>query len=68
MELLKRVQQKVTKMVKGLKHLCSEGGLNELGLFRLEERTVKGDLISVYKFLKGGCKEDRGKLFVCGAQ
>jgi len=55
-------------MVKGLKHLCSEGGLNELGLFRLEERTVKGDLISVYKFLKGGCKEDRGKLFVCGAQ
>lgn len=37
MELLERVHCKATKMIKGIKHLCYEERLRELGLFSLEE-------------------------------
>ena len=40
-------------MVQGLKHLNSEGRRKALGLMRLEERRERGDLIEVFKILKG---------------
>lgn len=53
-------------MIKGLKHLSCEEKLRELQLLNLEE--ARGDFISVYKCLKGGCKEDWSQAFFNGAQ
>lgn len=55
-------------MIKELEHLSYKGEFEELGMLSLEKRKLGGYLNNVYKYLKGGCREDRGKLFFNGTE
>ncbi|PKU42310.1 reverse hypothetical protein [Limosa lapponica baueri] len=62
-DVLERIQQRPTKMIKEINQLSCGERLKELALFSLEKRRFRGNLIRIRKYLKGMCKDDRARLF-----
>ena len=51
--LLENVQRRFTKIIPGLHHLPYEERLMRLNLTSLETRRIRGDMIEVFKIIKG---------------
>lgn len=50
-------------MIRDLEHLLYEKSLSDLRLFSLRKRRLRGDLITVYKYIKCGSQVDGARLF-----
>ena len=51
--MLESVQRRMTKMIKGIRYFSYKRRLKLLKLHLLERRRVRGDLIEVFKWVKG---------------
>ena len=60
---MERVQKRFTRMLPGMEGISYEERLEKLGLFSLERRRLRGDLIEVYKIMRGMDRVDSQKLF-----
>ena len=62
-KLIEGVQRRATKLVPQLKDMGYDARLKALGLQRLVDRRVRGDMIETYKIMTGKDKLDKGRLF-----
>ena len=62
-ELIEGVQHRATKIITGFNNLSYEQRLAAIGLTTLETRRLRGDLIEVFKIIKGCDKVDYQKFF-----
>lgn len=49
LDILERVQHRITKMAEGQKHVFCEESLREMGLLNLEKRRPREDLTEMYE-------------------
>ena len=62
-KLLEGVQRRATKLVPQIKDLSYENRLKALGLTRLVDRRVRGDMIETYKIISGKENVERENFF-----
>ena len=62
-ECLERIQRRATKVVKGFKKMKYKERLKHLGIYSLEKRRLRGDLIEVYKIRYGKERVDKATFF-----
>ena len=63
MEALERVQKRFTRMLRGMESISYEERLEKLSLFSLLRWRLRGNLIEVYKIMRGMDRVDSQKLF-----
>ena len=63
MVALEAVQRRFTRLIPGMKGLTYKERLNSLGLYSLEFRRIRGDLVEVYKYLIGIDKINVDQMF-----
>jgi len=63
-EKLESVQHRATKMISACRNMSYSERLKFTGLTTLEDRRDRGDLIEVFKFVKGFSKVNTSKFFV----
>ena len=62
-EALERAQKRFIRMLPCMEGISYKERLEKLGLFSLEQRRLRGDLIEVYKIMRGMDRVDSQKLF-----
>lgn len=62
--VLEQVQRRVTKMVRGMQHLSNKDKLRKLGWFNLEKKSLQGDHIVAFQYLKGTYKNEGETLYI----
>ena len=62
-DAIERVQGRATRLFPGLAGLSHEERLKETGLYTLERRRLRGDMIEMFKIMKGRDKISTDELF-----